>query len=170
MNATINDFMLVENISSQEVRPVLAKFDLKALATEVTEDMQLMLQDDQNLIYKHKAVQTQCHLDRTLLKHCIVNLLSNAIKYSGSEGRIVLETEIRCKTCVIRVWDNGIGIPREDQPRVFDAFFRAGNASNIPGTGLGLHIVERFVKQFNGIVHVKSRLLGGSTFTIVFNV
>ena len=170
LDSTINDFLLVENIGSGEVRPVLTKFDLKSLAAEVTEDMQLMLQDNQKLINKHRAVQTQCRLDRSLLKHCMVNLLSNAIEYSGAEGHIVLETEIRCKTCVIRVKDNGIGIPKEDQPRIFDAFFRAGNACNIPGTGLGLHIVDRFVREMNGTVHLRSRLNKGSTFTVIFNI
>lgn len=71
---------------------------------------------------------------------------------------------------MIRISDNGFGIPKEDQPKVFDAFFKAGNASNIPGTGLGLHIVDRFVKRLMGIIHHQSRLSGGSTFTLVFNL
>lgn len=170
MNATVNDFLLVENIGAGETMPLLTTFDLKSLASEVTQDMQLMLQDNQSLEYKHRGLQSKVLLDRNWIKHCIVNLLSNAIRYSGSEGKILLETEIRCKTCVIRVKDDGIGIPKKDQPRIFEPFYRADNASNIPGTGLGLHIVDRFVRQLNGMVHTKSRLHMGSTFTLIFNI
>jgi signal transduction histidine kinase len=170
MNGTINDFLSLERIGSGHLSPMLNEFDLTSLASEITGDMQLMLQENQQISYRNKGSNTHCRLDFNLLKHCIVNLISNAIKYSGKNGLINFETEIRGNKCVIEIGDNGMGIPKEDLPHVFDAFFRASNAYGIPGTGLGLHIVERSVKQMNGLIQVRSNLQTGTRFSLIIPI
>lgn len=105
-------------------------------------------------------------LDKNLLKNCIINLVSNAIKYSGEETEIELSTSITDTMITINVKDNGIGIPEEDHKHLFEAFFRAHNTGNIPGTGLGLHIVSRYVSLMNGTISFKSAIDKGTLFTI----
>ncbi|WP_459641467.1 sensor histidine kinase, partial [Flavobacterium sp. CGRL2] len=109
---------------------------------------------------------TLVKLDKNLLKNCIINLVSNAIKYSGEETEIELSTAMTSSKIIINVKDNGIGIPEGDHEHLFEAFFRAHNTGNIPGTGLGLHIVSRYVSLMNGTISFESAINKGTLFTI----
>ena len=109
-------------------------------------------------------------LDKTLLKGCVTNILSNAIKYSGDEALIEFDTLITDTRISLTIKDNGIGIPKADQKHLFEAFFRAHNTGNIPGTGLGLNIIARHIRLMNGQVNFKSELNQGTFFTISFPV
>lgn len=109
---------------------------------------------------------TSVALDEKLLFHILSNLLSNAIKYSpvGSTINFIL-------TCLdshleFQIQDQGIGIPEEDQPRLFEAFHRANNASKFPGTGLGLVVVKNAVDLHGGSITVNSQMGVGTTFTV----
>ena len=94
------------------------------------------------------------------------NLISNAIKYS--EKSIHISTKTTDKNLIISVKDSGIGISKEDQRSLFNRFFRASNAGNIKGTGLGLNIVRRYAKILNAEIIFDSNLGEGSTFSIIF--
>src|SRR5690606_6760672 len=100
---------------------------------------------------------------------CIVNLIGNAIKYSGENTFIEFNTEMLDKKCFITIKDNGIGIPETEQKHLFEAFFRAHNTGSIPGTGLGLNIVDRYVKLMHGNITFESAENKGTTFTITLN-
>jgi len=109
---------------------------------------------------------TSAALDEKLLLHILSNLLSNAIKYSpiGSTIQLIL-------TCLdshveIQIQDQGIGIPDEDQTRLFEVFHRAKNVGERPGTGLGLAIVKNAVDLHGGFITVKSQVGVGTTFTV----
>jgi signal transduction histidine kinase len=93
------------------------------------------------------------------------NLLSNAIKYSDKE--IFCDFFVKEDQYVIIIKDSGIGIPDYDQKYMFDRFFRAENAVNIQGTGLGLNIVKRYVDLLNGSISFKSELNKGTEFTVI---
>lgn len=147
----------------------MASFDLVQLAEEVTEEMQMIAKDDQNIIYQHTGVDRLFKLDQNLLRNCMINLISNAIKYSGEHTFIEFNTEISLDTCIITVSDNGIGIPDLDQKNLFQPFFRANNTGNIPGTGLGLNIVMRYASLMNGTVEFASEVNKGARFTLSFN-
>jgi signal transduction histidine kinase len=106
--------------------------------------------------------------DPDALQQAILNLLANAMKYSGDAREIDL-CLTRCdKEAVIRVADRGIGIPAEDQPRIFEKFYRVRSAQSdrIAGTGLGLTLVTHIVKAHGGRLQVVSELGAGSTFSI----
>ncbi len=94
------------------------------------------------------------------------NLLSNAVKFTPARGEITIGLEYKDGTLEGRVQDTGIGIPAEDQERLFTEFFRAENAkqAGVPGTGLGLVIVKRVVEGLGGKITVKSKLGSGTTF------
>jgi signal transduction histidine kinase len=96
----------------------------------------------------------------------MINLLSNAIKFSPENASITIETEITQTNTKISITDKGIGIPASDQVHLFERFFRATNATNIQGTGLGLHIVGRYVELLNGTINYHSEFENGSRFIL----
>jgi signal transduction histidine kinase len=98
----------------------------------------------------------------------VINLISNAIKYSGENTLIQFNSVLEEGKLVLEIRDNGIGIPEADQGNLFEPFFRAHNTGDIPGTGLGLNIVKRYVGLMNGSVSCQSSLNSGTIFTLSF--
>jgi signal transduction histidine kinase len=107
-------------------------------------------------------------IDADALEQAILNLLTNAMKYSGSGRAIDLRLSREGRKAVISVRDQGIGIPEGDQTRIFEKFYRILTPENqrIPGTGLGLTLVDHIVKAHDGSVQVESAPGRGSTFSI----
>jgi len=103
-----------------------------------------------------------------LLRNVFINLLSNAIKFSSDNGEIKVSSQVNEKDIIFKVSDSGIGISAGDQEHLFERFFRAANAVNIQGTGLGLHIVGKYVELLNGHIECQSELEKGTTFIITF--
>ena len=106
--------------------------------------------------------------DEEAIRQILDNLLDNAINYTPPGGRITVTGRIAEESVVFEVRDTGIGIPRDDLPRVFERFFRVDKARSreVGGTGLGLSIVKHLVQSLGGRVSVESRLNGGSTFRV----
>ncbi len=116
----------------------------------------------------HFSVTRNCSLmlDEKLMRQAIMNLLSNAIKYSPAGSNIYFNAFCGNKQLVLYIRDEGIGIPEEDQPRLFEVFHRAKNVGAIPGTGLGLAIVKQAVEAHNGTISYTSEVGKGTTFTL----
>jgi two-component system sensor kinase FixL len=168
LTTILNDFLSLEKLEAGKVEATFQSFDLVKLSEEITEELQLVAKQNQNIIYQHTGTVSMVTLDPNLVKNCVINLIGNAIKYSGENTFIEFNTEITSKTCVITVKDNGIGIPDTDQKHLFEAFFRAHNTGNIPGTGLGLNIVARYANLMHGKIDFKSEVNKGTLFTITF--
>jgi two-component system sensor kinase FixL len=168
LTSILNDFLSLEKLESGKEVPTFGELDLVKLSEQITEEMQTMAKPLQNIIYQHTGTTSMVKLDQNLLKCCIINLIANAIKYSGENTFIDFNTEIGPEACVIKIKDNGIGIPEADQKHLFEAFFRAHNTGTIPGTGLGLNIVARYVELMKGSINFKSRINQGTKFTIKF--
>lgn len=169
LTTILNDFLSLEKLEAGKVEPAFESFDLVKLSEEITEEMQMVAKENQNIIYQHTGTAGNVSLDANLLKNCILNLVSNAIKYSGENTFIEFNTELTDQECIVTIKDNGIGIPDTDQKHLFEAFFRAHNTGNIPGTGLGLNIVGRYVNLMNGKIDFKSDLNKGTTFILTFS-
>jgi PAS domain S-box-containing protein len=105
-------------------------------------------------------------IDKGLMRRAITNLLSNAVKYSPAGGWVKMSLSIDKKWVVIRVSDEGIGIPEIDRKRLFDGFHRASNVGVIEGTGLGLAIVKQVIDMHNGQIDCESELDQGTTFVV----
>jgi len=168
LTGILNDFLSLERLEAGKTEAVFSEFDIIKFAEEITEEMQLIAKENQNIIYQHTGTVSTFRLDQSLLKNCIINLVSNAIKYSGENTFIEFNSEIIDKNLIIIIKDNGIGIPENDQKHLFEAFFRAHNTGNIPGTGLGLNIVSRYVGLMNGSIKFKSLINQGTSFTLSF--
>ncbi len=104
--------------------------------------------------------------DDNILKNIIYNLISNAIKYSNENQDILIMVNVSNNHLNIQVEDKGIGIPLEDQKNLFNRFFRAKNAQNHKGTGLGLNIIKSYLDLLNGNITFESQENKGTKFTV----
>jgi len=120
----------------------------------------------QRLDMHFSGAEIELLLDEKLLRHILGNLIGNAFKYSPAGTRVTLTARADPGEIVAIVADQGIGIPAEDLPRLFETFHRAANVGNISGTGLGLAIVKRAVELHGGKVDVDSTLGEGTRFTV----
>ena len=170
LTTILNDFLSLEKLEAGKVEPSFASFDVVKLSEEITEEMQVIAKENQNIIYQHTGTTSNISLDGNLLKNCVINLIGNAIKYSGENTFIEFNTEVTENDCIVTIKDNGIGIPEADQKHLFEAFFRAHNTGNIPGTGLGLNIVGRYVNLMNGKIDFQSNVNKGTTFILTFAI
>ena len=114
----------------------------------------------------HCKIETEIVQDKKILKNTLLNLLSNAIKYSGVDAEIQISVHIADGLVSLAVKDEGIGIAEEEQQNLFKMFFRATNTSHIPGTGLGLNIVKKYLEVMKGNITFQSILNKGTTFTV----
>lgn len=168
LTTILNDFLSLERLEAGKVEANASWFDMVSLSEEITEEMQLMSKQNQLILYEHKGTTAQVFLDQNLLKNCIINLISNAIKYSGEDTMIQFNSIISDQELTVYIKDNGIGIPKADISNLFEPFFRAHNTGDIPGTGLGLNIVKRYVSLMNGTCTCESEQNLGTTFKLNF--
>jgi signal transduction histidine kinase len=167
LNGLLHDFLSLGKIEEGKVDIKADRFDLKEFFSEIIYEMNVLLKPAQQINYTHTGTPIT-YTDSNLLKHVVVNLISNAIKFSPENSTIDIISEIENETASLKIIDQGMGIPKSDQVHLFERFFRASNVTNIQGTGLGLHIVGRYVDLLNGTIHYSSELEKGSTFIIKF--
>lgn len=168
LNNILNDFLSLEKLEAGKVVVNKTMINVVHLGEEIVEDMQMICKKNQHIVYQHTGSEAEFMLDAHLLKSSIINLISNAIKYSGEDTFIEFSTAISEDECTVIVKDNGIGIPDEDQVNLFEPFFRAHNTGNIPGTGLGLNIVKRYISLMEGELEYWSALNKGTMVKMVF--
>jgi len=94
------------------------------------------------------------------MHNVMLNLVSNAIKFSPENASISITSDAHATMFNLQICDQGMGIPEDEHARVFDRFFRAKNAVNIQGTGLGLHIVKKYIETMHGRIAFKSSKAG----------
>lgn len=131
----------------------------------VINEMQVNCKPNQSIQF-NKSGTHPVKLDKHLLRNICINLLSNAIKFSSENTVIMVDCASTAKDLTIAVTDKGIGISAEDMQHLSERFFRAKNAFNIQGTGLGLHIVMQYLDLMNGTIEIASELNKGSSFII----
>lgn len=163
----LNEFLSIGKIEDGKIITHYSSFNVQELITNICNELQAIAKKSQEIIYKHQG-STTVFLDITLLRNIFINLLSNAIKFSPEKGCIEVSSTITDSDIVFKVKDDGMGISKEDQEHLFERFFRAKNATNIQGTGLGLHIVGKYVELMEGRIECTSELEKGTTFIISF--
>lgn len=166
---------LVENVlqsallDKSEFQMQLGKVDMHALIHKVLKSMRIHIDKRKVKIdLKLQATQSELEGDVVHLTNVIYNLLDNAIKYSPEAPQIVIETRNSSTRFSVSVSDNGLGISRDEQKRIFEKLYRVptGNLHNVKGFGLGLSYVKTVVEKHNGSVQLESELEIGSTFTV----
>ena len=164
LNDILEDFLSLGRLNEGKVAAQPGEFNLPVTVKETIDELRGLLKKDQDIHYNHNGDE-KIISDKKLVKNILINLLSNAIKFSNECTFIRLNSSVKNDSCVISVADQGIGISEEDQEHLFSSFFRGKNAMNIQGTGLGLHIVDRYVKLLGGEVQLESELGKGTTIT-----
>lgn len=163
----LNDFLSLEKLESQIIHVNRDPVNVFDCINDVKEDMLILKKKAQSIELDVQTPDGQILTDRFVLLNILTNLVSNAIKYSPDNGVITIRIERTEDALKIVVIDNGIGISDEDQEKLFTRFFRAGNASNIQGTGLGLHIVKRYAQLIDAELVFESKLNKGSSFGLI---
>lgn len=162
----LNDFLSLGKLEEGKIRIAYSKINLRHFMEDLQQEVSLLRKEDQHFEFHYEGKESLVMVDERLLKAILVNLISNAVKYSPPSGIIHLSVAVIRQEIIIQVRDHGIGIPAEEHKYIFKRFFRAQNASEIQGTGLGLNIVEKYVKLMNGSIGFTSVLNKGTTFTV----
>ncbi|MEP5613594.1 MAG: PAS domain-containing sensor histidine kinase [Cyclobacteriaceae bacterium] len=160
----LNDFLSLEKLESGALSTTKSDLDLKELLEEISEDMRGTFKEGQEI--KLTCSSILVHSDEHILRNILFNLISNASKYSSVNSLIEISAKQKKDYVCIMVVDVGMGIPKEEQKNLFERFFRAGNVTNIQGTGLGLNIVKKYVDLLGGQIEFESQEGKGSTFEV----
>lgn len=171
MATLLDQLFHVVQMEEQGVRTEKSQADLRTLFTAWAKEWRASahrknVRTDVQLPAHSCRMQT----DVTALQRIMSNLVGNALKYSRSGGLVRVTVVSTKKEVTITVADNGIGIPKEEQPHIFEKFFRAKNAtqSDVSGTGLGLHVTKALVESLGGRISFRSSPGKGTTFTVRF--
>jgi signal transduction histidine kinase len=127
--------------------------------------MNPLLKTNQHLSVNHRGL-SKAVSDKRLIKNILINLITNAIKFSDEGSTVHVNVSVTQDAIIFEVIDEGIGIPQDEFEHLFSSFYRARNAVNIQGTGLGLHIVKRYLELLQGNIDVETEVGKGSKFTI----
>jgi PAS domain S-box-containing protein len=144
------------------------QFDLKQLCLNVIDISFKNNTDGSKVKTYFEGANFLVFADINLMKYSIFNVLNNAFKYSQGSGDVSLKLSASASKVTVQIIDQGIGIPEEDQQKLFNTFFRASNTDGIQGTGLGLYIVKTFTERNSGTVKLESVLGKGTTITLEF--
>lgn len=162
----LNDFLSLSRLEEGKTENDASVFDLQEMAVEIVEEMQVFIRQGQQIDYQYHGERSEVCINKQFLKNIVINLLSNAAKYSNEGSVIDFHLYLQENSLSIEVKDRGIGIPTDEQEHLFERFFRAKNAVNIQGTGLGLNIVKKYVDLMNGSISFESFLNEGTTFRV----
>ncbi len=139
--------------------------NLKTYARDLCDDHQELARE--HIIRLHtETLPDSINVDKKIVSLILTNLLSNAIKYAREEPEIDVDLSLKGKWLDIKVTDNGVGIPYDELPRVFERYFRASTATGIPGTGIGLSLVKDLVELYQGKIEVSSDIGQGTMFSV----
>lgn len=162
----LNDFLSMNKLEEGKIQAVSENVHIEELFYDVAEELRTLLKGNQQLNTNCLCSQKTVLSDSKILKNILINLISNAIKYTDDRGLIECYLTTNDQEILISVKDNGIGIPEEDQKHLFDRFFRASNATNIEGTGLGLNIVKKYIEMLHGDIKFISKVYEGTEFIV----
>lgn len=166
LTAILNDFLSLEKLESGKTsKHESSEIQLIEFFNQIIDEVAITSKPHRKIIFNHSGSQ-KVYTDEILLRNILINLISNGLKYSSDESELIINSKIEKKLLVVDIIDQGIGIPNNEKQHMFTRFFRATNASNIQGTGLGLTIVKRYLDLLEGTIHFESFEGVGTTFTI----
>jgi PAS domain S-box-containing protein len=171
MTAMIEGFMNVSRLENQGLTLILSKFDFSALLEEIKDDFRDTV-ISHNLYFEPNETTVTLSADRTKIEQVIKNLISNAIKYSPPETSIVISYKIFPKEMLFTVADQGYGISKDQQKRIFERYYRIESelSRTTAGFGIGLYFCLEMINMHHGQLSVESNLDCGSTFTFTLPI
>ncbi|MCL5129287.1 PAS domain-containing sensor histidine kinase [Algibacter sp. L4_22] len=166
MVVILNDFLSLSKLEEGKVEAHKKVFDFIHFSKIFIEEVSTTKKIGKNIILEAPDHPLLINLDPKLMRTILMNLISNAIKYSPKNTDIHIKIEESDAFVTLQVQDQGIGIPDDEQEKLFERFFRAKNTQNIEGTGLGLNIVKQYVNLMDGTIDFTSEINKGTTFLI----
>jgi PAS domain S-box-containing protein len=168
MTGLMEEVLLLGRVESGKMKCQAEMVDIPATCRRLLDEQQAASGRKCPISLEIKPYRGEATADETLLRHILSNLLSNAVKYSAAGKPVSFVVRRGDDNLVFEIRDHGIGIPDEDQKRLFEAFHRARNVGEIPGSGLGLVIVKRCVDLHGGTIECSSKVGTGTTFVVRF--
>ncbi len=168
----VKDLLDLSRLESTEAVLDLAPVDVCALADALIGDLRSDFEEKRLAVSLRAEGSAMAWSNARAVEHILTNVIGNATKYTGAGGRIEIRIEEGDECVIVRVADNGIGIPERDRDRVFERFYRVDKARSraLGGTGLGLSIAKHLVQCMDGEISVESELGKGSTFRFTLPV
>jgi two-component system, sensor histidine kinase and response regulator len=170
MQQSLQDVSLLLDADAQKLPLNLQPLDLTQFCRSLTQEWRLPSQPAYHLLFVSFGQSPETVLmDQSLLRPILTHLISNAVRYSPKGGTILVELSYETTQIILRVRDEGIGIPSEEQSRIFDRFYRCHEAEIMTGTanGLGLSVVKQAIERHGGTIEISSTIGQGSTFTVM---
>jgi signal transduction histidine kinase len=169
MSALVRDLLHLSRLESEGFAPARERVEIDSLVREVAEAWVDRATDKGLSLGTRVPPGLSIHADRRLLHQALTNLVENAVRYVPAGGEVRIEARRVATGVELVVADSGEGIPREDQPRIFERFYRVekGRARTGGGTGLGLAIVKHVAEVHGGRVELESAPGRGTSFRIV---
>lgn len=166
MTQLLNDVLLIGKAEAGKIEYKPTLLNLGKICQDIAEEVQAITSTKHTIAFSSVGQSNDVFIDEKLLRHIVTNLLTNAVKYSPAGGTVQFNLICDREVAILSIQDQGIGIPPEDQEKLFESFHRATNVSTIPGTGLGLVIVKKSVDLHGGKIAVKSEVGIGTTFIV----
>ena len=173
MMRMVTDLLHLSRIDNATTRLDVELINFTAFITFILNRFDKMRSQDEEkkyeLVRDYPINSVWIEIDTDKMTQVIDNILNNAIKYSPDGGKITVSMKTTDDQMILSIKDQGLGIPQQDLPKIFDRFYRVDRARSRAqgGTGLGLAIAKEIIKQHNGFIWAKSEYGKGSTFTIV---
>ncbi len=167
MHALINDMLDFTRMEQSPERYPLEPLDLSLIVSETVDQMALIVTEKVSM-ERQIAEGIMIQGNGMLLTRLVQNLISNACRYGRENGQILVSLSRNGTDAVLSVADNGIGIAKEEQTRIFDRFYRSDISRSVQGTGLGLSMVKRIAELHDARIEVDSEPGEGSTFRVIF--
>lgn len=164
LTSILNDFLSLGKWDEGKVMIKKTSFSWSEFLKDLLESLEGVLKTGQE--FKLDIGDEELYTDKNLLKNSLINLVSNAIKYSDEGKAIYISSKLENNYFNIHVKDEGIGIPASEQKDICDRFYRASNATNIEGTGIGLNLVQSYAEALGGVLSLESKVGEGSTFSL----
>ena len=166
----IDDIMTISKAETIGLETQTTSLRLGAFAQDICDEFVEVFAETHQFTFSDQSDGAIILADAGQMRQVIVNLLGNAFKYSDRGSTVCVTVTCSGTTVLLSVRDNGIGIPEDARPHLFNIFYRAENVSMISGTGLGLAIVKLVVDQHGGTITYESELGSGTIFTIALPV
>ncbi|MEQ8995453.1 MAG: PAS domain S-box protein [Coleofasciculus sp. B1-GNL1-01] len=170
MTQLLDDVLFIGKADAEKVRSTTKLFDLASFLERMITEVQQRTQQKCSIQWRNPSFSLPVYLDPTLVERIMINLLDNAVKYSVSGDTVYIGLTRDHEQVTLQIQDQGIGIPAEDLPYLFESFHRGKNIGNRPGTGLGLTIVKQCVDVQQGQIEITSEIGVGTTVTLIFPV
>ncbi|GAX34448.1 sensor histidine kinase [Nodularia sp. NIES-3585] len=166
MNHLLTDILTLTRAEAGKLDYQPQLINVENFCLNLVEDLQLFGTTSHVIEFRNYGQCFRANIDEKLLYSILSNLLLNAIKYSFAGGHIYLILNSEAESLVFQVIDEGIGIPPEEQPKIYEPLYRCQNVENIVGIGLGLPVVKKCVERHQGEITMKSDVGVGTTFTV----